>query len=176
MSPAAAAALSRMFRPASAVVALGARRAGAATARSAAFTTSTTATTTHATRHAFARASAATTTTATAAAAMGAMGPMGRMGAMSAMGKMGAAAAAAAAAGRRSFSVSSSAQLARLTLCGHLTASPVLNKLPSGADVLNYTVAVNFGPRDARKTSFFNVSDFAPDERRRHFMLALEKG
>lgn len=81
-----------------------------------------------------------------------------------------------AATGARSFSTSSARSLARVSIIGNLADTPETHQTASGRDVIRYAIASNSGPRDNRHTSWFRVTSFGAEDKRRDFMLSLAKG
>ncbi|KAL1967692.1 hypothetical protein VTN77DRAFT_2949 [Rasamsonia byssochlamydoides] len=87
-----------------------------------------------------------------------------------------AAAPAYALSSTRSFSSSSSHNLARITITGRLGTQPELQATSTGKEVVRYVVASEHGPQENRKTSWFNVSCFPTAVPQRDFLLNLPKG
>lgn len=81
-----------------------------------------------------------------------------------------------AAQATRAFSTSPAHSLARLTLTGRLGADPELQSTASGQEVVKYTVATSYGPRENRQTSWFRISNFSPEGPQRDHILSLQKG
>lgn len=78
-------------------------------------------------------------------------------------------------AGVRAFSTTRPAQLARMQVIGRLAAEPELVPTSSGRDLVRYSIASDYGPTDARQTSWFRVASFIEGPRR-DFLLSLPKG
>ncbi|KAK3375448.1 hypothetical protein B0H63DRAFT_279396 [Podospora didyma] len=76
----------------------------------------------------------------------------------------------------RTFSSTATRPVARISIIGHLAASPELTATSTGHEILRYGVASNTGPRDNRNTSWFNVTSFEGEGRRRDFLQSLPKG
>jgi hypothetical protein len=79
----------------------------------------------------------------------------------------------------RAFSTSAprtAGSFAKITLIGRLAATPELQATSTGREILRYAIATNSGPRDNQRTSFFNVTSFAPEGPQRDFVASLEKG
>lgn len=76
----------------------------------------------------------------------------------------------------RAFSTSSPRSIARTMLTGRLANEPTVSTTPNGREVIKYTVASEYGNRDARQTSFFRVSSFVEPGAKRDFILGLQKG
>lgn len=75
----------------------------------------------------------------------------------------------------RTFSSTSRAQdVARLTICGHVTRDPETIEAHNGTAFLKYCVATGFGRGDARRSTFWNVAVF--DERQKEIVASLSKG
>ncbi|KAL8388613.1 hypothetical protein RB595_009100 [Gaeumannomyces hyphopodioides] len=85
-------------------------------------------------------------------------------------------AAAAPRAAARAFGTTSPRSLARIQLIGNLADAPELHAASSGREMVRYAIAVNSGPKDNRKTSWFRVASFEAEGPRRDFVLALPKG
>lgn len=81
-----------------------------------------------------------------------------------------------AAQATRAFSTSPAHSLARLTLTGRLGNEPELQSTASGQEVVKYVIATGHGPRDNRQTSWFRISNFAPEGPQRDYILSLQKG
>ena len=86
--------------------------------------------------------------------------------------------AAARCAQRSSpFSTSASRAFARLTLVGRLGSDPEISSTSTGQDLIRYTVATSYGPKDNRQTSWFRVTKFVPQEgAQRDYILGIQKG
>ena len=76
----------------------------------------------------------------------------------------------------RTFSHTTPAQLARMTMVGRLGADPELKQSKGGSDYIQYVVGSGYGPKDARQTSWFRVASFAPEGAARDFTMSLTKG
>ncbi|KAL2134215.1 hypothetical protein VTI74DRAFT_720 [Chaetomium olivicolor] len=76
----------------------------------------------------------------------------------------------------RTFSSTASRPIARITIVGNLADTPELRASSTGREYLRYSVASNTGSGENRKTSWFNVSCFEPEGRRREFFQSLPKG
>ena len=77
--------------------------------------------------------------------------------------------------GARSFSTTTPASLARMQVIGRLAAEPELVNTSTGRDMVRYSLASDYGPSDARQTSWFRVASFAEGPRR-DYLLSLPKG
>ncbi|KAI1467293.1 nucleic acid-binding protein [Daldinia caldariorum] len=85
--------------------------------------------------------------------------------------------ATAAAPGlARAFSASARRDIAKITIVGNLAASPEIKATSTGRDVVEYSVASNYGPKENRQTSWFRVSAFVDEGPRREFLANLPKG
>ncbi|KAI1800640.1 nucleic acid-binding protein [Daldinia bambusicola] len=85
--------------------------------------------------------------------------------------------ATAAAPGlARAFSASARRDIAKITIVGNLAASPEIKATSTGREVLEYSVASNYGPKDNRQTSWFRVATFVEEGPRREFLTSLPKG
>ncbi|KAI5309423.1 hypothetical protein KEM55_003261 [Ascosphaera atra] len=82
---------------------------------------------------------------------------------------------ATANAAARTFSTTSSRAYSRVHLIGNLGSEPELHATSSGREVVRYTVAVQNGTRDNKKTSWFKVSSFA-EGGQKEYLLGLSKG
>lgn len=76
----------------------------------------------------------------------------------------------------RAFSSSPASQLARMTLIGRLTKDAEVRPTHAGKDAVRYTVATSYGPKDNRRTNFWNIMYFVENEGRKEFMANLSKG
>ena len=77
----------------------------------------------------------------------------------------------------RAFSTTSArSSFAKITIIGHLTATPELRATSTGQEILKYAIATNSGPKDNQKTSFFNVTAFTQEGPQRDFIASLDKG
>ncbi|KAI2630799.1 nucleic acid-binding protein [Hypoxylon sp. NC1633] len=85
-------------------------------------------------------------------------------------------AVAAAPTLSRAFSASARRDLAKITLIGNLGATPQVKVTGTGRELVEYIVATQHGPKDNRKTSWFNVSAFVEEGPRRAFLTSLPKG
>lgn len=76
----------------------------------------------------------------------------------------------------RTFSTAPRLALARITLVGRLAAEPELTPTASGAEVIRYGLATNFGPKESRQTTWWRVACFAGEGKMRDLLLSLGKG
>ncbi|KAI9849777.1 MAG: ssDNA-binding protein, mitochondrial [Thelocarpon superellum] len=76
----------------------------------------------------------------------------------------------------RSFSSTSSPQVAKMTIVGRLAAEPEIQPTSTGTDIIKYAIGTSYGPRDNRQTSWFKVSSFEQEGPRRDYLLGLQKG
>ncbi|KAK2749826.1 ssDNA-binding protein, mitochondrial [Myotisia sp. PD_48] len=76
----------------------------------------------------------------------------------------------------RAFSTTAARDFARLTVVGRLAGAPELITASSGREYVKYSIATNHGPRDNQQTSWFRISNFAPDSPSRTHLLGLQKG
>jgi len=76
----------------------------------------------------------------------------------------------------RAFSTTPARPLARITLIGRVGAAPELQATATGKEIIKYSVAHSYGPKDNRKTSWFNVAAFEPSEGLRDYLVAVPKG
>ncbi|KAK2766165.1 ssDNA-binding protein, mitochondrial [Arachnomyces sp. PD_36] len=75
------------------------------------------------------------------------------------------------------FSSTAARDFSRLTIIGHLGATPELHTTQNGQELVRYKVAVNHGRNEKRQTSWFAVTHFIPSEGpRRDYMFSLQKG
>ncbi|EKG15841.1 Inorganic polyphosphate/ATP-NAD kinase predicted [Macrophomina phaseolina MS6] len=79
------------------------------------------------------------------------------------------------AAGRRAFSTTPRAQLAKMTIIGRLGAEPELVNTSTGKEMVRYVLATNSGRRENNETSWFQVVSF-DEGPRKDFLLNLPKG
>ncbi|KAK7728063.1 ssDNA-binding protein, mitochondrial [Botryosphaeria dothidea] len=79
------------------------------------------------------------------------------------------------AAGRRAFSTTPRAQLAKMTIIGRLGAEPELYSSNGGREIVRYVLATNTGRRENNETSWFQVACF-DEGPRKDFLLNLPKG
>ncbi len=77
---------------------------------------------------------------------------------------------------KRAFSVSAPRPLAKISLIGHLAASPELTATSTGHEIVKYSLATSSGPKDNRHTSWWRVTAFIEAGARRDFVLGLDKG
>ncbi|KAI9784018.1 MAG: ssDNA-binding protein, mitochondrial [Peltula sp. TS41687] len=75
----------------------------------------------------------------------------------------------------RSFSSTSSSQLARILLVGHLAADPEVHTV-NGKEIVRYVVGTEYGRTGNRQTSWFRVANFAADGPNKEISLGLQKG
>lgn len=77
----------------------------------------------------------------------------------------------------RTFSTSTSrASFAKISIIGHLAATPEVQATSTGHELVKYAVATNSGPKDNRQTSWWNIASFAPEGRYRDVLTSLQKG
>lgn len=76
---------------------------------------------------------------------------------------------------RRLFSTSPRSALAKMQIIGRLAAEPELTNTSTGQEIIKYTLATSYGPRDNQKTSWFRIASFE-DGARRDLLLGLPKG
>ncbi|KAF2434738.1 ssDNA binding protein [Tothia fuscella] len=75
-----------------------------------------------------------------------------------------------------SFSSTSRASFAKMQVIGRLAAAPELVNTSTGKDLVKYSVASSYGPKDNEKTSWWRVVNFQPAGPQRDYVLGLEKG
>ncbi|KAF2087604.1 putative ssDNA binding protein [Saccharata proteae CBS 121410] len=75
----------------------------------------------------------------------------------------------------RSFSSTPRAALAKMQVIGRLAAEPEVVQTTTGRELVKYALGTSSGPRDNRKTSWFNVACF-DEGPRKDFLLRLPKG
>jgi hypothetical protein len=78
----------------------------------------------------------------------------------------------------RAFSVTPARALSKITLVGRLAGEPELSPTSTGQEIVKYTVATNYGPKDERKTSWWRISYFPREGNNagRDHVLSLGKG
>ncbi|KAK2734644.1 ssDNA-binding protein, mitochondrial [Onygenales sp. PD_40] len=76
----------------------------------------------------------------------------------------------------RSFSTTPSRAFARITIAGNLGAQPELRATSTGREVVSYSIATSHGHKDDRQTSWWRVTNFAPEGPARDLLLSLPKG
>lgn len=77
----------------------------------------------------------------------------------------------------RSFSTTSTrSSFAKISIIGHLAATPEVQATSTGRELVKYAVATNSGPKDNRTTSWWNVASFAPEGAFRDILTSLPKG
>ncbi|KAK3302074.1 ssDNA binding protein [Chaetomium strumarium] len=94
---------------------------------------------------------------------------------MSAFLRTASRAVARPATAARSFSTTSPRPVARITIIGNLADVPETRASSTGREYIRYAVASNSGPRDNRKTSWFQVSSFVEGVQK-DFIASLPKG
>ncbi|OJD22542.1 hypothetical protein ACJ73_06106 [Blastomyces percursus] len=75
----------------------------------------------------------------------------------------------------RNFSTTGSNALARINIIGNLGNTPELRATSSGRELVTYSVATSYGPKEDRQTSWWRVTSFAEGPSRDH-LLNLPKG
>ncbi|KAI9807345.1 MAG: ssDNA-binding protein, mitochondrial [Piccolia ochrophora] len=63
-----------------------------------------------------------------------------------------------------------------MTVIGRLAAAPELSATATGNDIIKYSVACGYGPKDNRQTSWFKVGCFDQEGPRRDILLGMQKG
>ncbi|KKZ68276.1 single-strand binding protein family [[Emmonsia] crescens] len=76
----------------------------------------------------------------------------------------------------RNFSTTRPNALARINIVGNLGGPPELRATSSGRELVNYSVATSYGPKDDRQTSWWRITSFAPEGPSRDHLLNLPKG
>lgn len=77
----------------------------------------------------------------------------------------------------RSFSTSTArASMAKISIIGHLAATPEVQATSTGHELVKFAVATNSGPKDKQTTSWWNVASFAPEGPFREVLTSLPKG
>ncbi|MCJ1249321.1 ssDNA-binding protein, mitochondrial [Trapelia coarctata] len=76
----------------------------------------------------------------------------------------------------RAFSTTPSSQVAKITLVGRLAAEPELTSTSTGQDMVRYSLATSYGPKENRQTSWWRVASFAEEGKGRERLLGLGKG
>jgi predicted secreted hydrolase len=84
--------------------------------------------------------------------------------------------AVAAVPGARAFSTTMRTRYARITLIGHLAATPELEATSTGNELVRFSMASQHGPKDNRQTSWWRVTSFVSEGARRHLLTSLPKG
>ncbi|KAF2457313.1 putative ssDNA binding protein [Lineolata rhizophorae] len=84
--------------------------------------------------------------------------------------------ASAATSATRSFSSTTRASFARMTVIGRLAAEPELTETSTGRQIVRYALGTSFGSGENKKTSWFRVTNFDEPGARRDFLLSLPKG
>lgn len=76
----------------------------------------------------------------------------------------------------RSFTTSAPRSVSRMMITGRLANNPEASNTASGQEIVKYTIASPYGPRDRRQTSFFRISSFPSGGPQRDHLLSLPKG
>ncbi|OAX82393.1 hypothetical protein ACJ72_03255 [Emergomyces africanus] len=76
----------------------------------------------------------------------------------------------------RNFTTTRPNALARINIVGNLGGTPELRATSSGRELVNYSVATSYGPKDDRQTSWWRVTSFVPEGPTRDHLLSLPKG
>jgi hypothetical protein len=76
----------------------------------------------------------------------------------------------------RAFSTTPAARVAKITIVGRLAAEPELTSTSTGQDMVRYSVATSYGPKENRQTSWWRVASFAEEGKGRERLLGLGKG
>jgi hypothetical protein len=82
----------------------------------------------------------------------------------------------AAAGASRCFSSTSRASYAKMQVIGRLAAQPEIVNTSTGRDMVRYSIASNYGPKDNQQTSWWRVVSFQPQGAGRDYILSLPKG
>lgn len=80
------------------------------------------------------------------------------------------------AANARAFSTTPSPRVAKITIVGRLAAEPELTSTSTGQDMVRYSVATSYGPKENRQTSWWRVASFSEEGKGRERLLGLGKG
>ncbi|KAG5286966.1 ssDNA binding protein [Histoplasma ohiense] len=76
----------------------------------------------------------------------------------------------------RSFSSTRANSLARISIVGNLGNPPEIRATSSGRELVNYSVATSYGPKEDRQTSWWRITSFVPEGASRDHLLGLPKG
>jgi hypothetical protein len=76
----------------------------------------------------------------------------------------------------RSFSTTQRASYAKMQVIGRLAAQPEIVNTSTGRDMVRYSLASSYGPKDNEKTSWWRVVSFQPAGASRDYILGLPKG
>jgi single-stranded DNA-binding protein len=80
--------------------------------------------------------------------------------------------------GARAFTTSvPRSSMAKISIIGHLAATPEVQATSTGHELIKYAVATNSGPKENQTTSWWNVASFAPEGTgTRELLTRLPKG
>ncbi|PGH01983.1 hypothetical protein GX51_04915 [Blastomyces parvus] len=76
----------------------------------------------------------------------------------------------------RNFSTTRPNALARINIIGNLGSTPELRATSSGRELVSYSLATSYGPKDDRQTSWWRITSFVPEGPSRDHLLNLPKG
>ncbi|EEH49719.1 uncharacterized protein PADG_05798 [Paracoccidioides brasiliensis Pb18] len=76
----------------------------------------------------------------------------------------------------RAFSTTRPNAVARINLVGNLGGQPELRSTSTGRELVTYSVATSYGPKEDRQTSWWRITSFAPEGPAREHLLSLPKG
>ena len=76
----------------------------------------------------------------------------------------------------RSFTTSAPRSVSRMMITGRLANNPEVLNTSSGQEIIKYTIASPYGPRERRQTSFFRIASFPTPGPQRDHLLSLPKG
>jgi single-stranded DNA-binding protein len=63
-----------------------------------------------------------------------------------------------------------------MQVIGRLAAQPELVNTSTGRDMVRYSLASSYGPKDNQQTSWWRVVSFQPASPQRDYVLSLPKG
>jgi single-stranded DNA-binding protein len=63
-----------------------------------------------------------------------------------------------------------------MQIIGRLAAQPELVNTSTGHDMVRYSLASSYGPKDNQQTSWWRVVSFQPASAQRDYVLSLPKG